>query len=209
MWPVRVELPEFAAAWYCTTPGPVVAFPVARVSHDTSLTAVQRQAASVCTDTLPSVCPGPASARAEARVYAHGGTGAGGGSGAGDGPGAGCPSGCVPACRTSTRRPATSSDPDLSPVSGFAEARNRTRPAPVPCDPSTIVIHDAPALAVHAQPAGASTLTVAVPGSAASSNDRRSSSKRHVAGSCVISMDFEPRTTVPRRGVAAGFGATV
>src|SRR5215207_2496157 len=97
MWPVRVELLPFAATWYGTGPGPLLVEPVPRVSQGTSLTAVHGHAASVCTDTLPWVCPGPASAPAGSRTYVH----------VPPGPAPG------PACRTSTRRPAMSSDPDL------------------------------------------------------------------------------------------------
>jgi len=91
----------------------------------------------------------------------------------------------------------------------LAVVRNRTCPGPLPCSPSTTAIHDTAAFAAHAQPVATRTLTFAVCSPPASSKDEGSSTKWQAAASCVISADCEPRTRVPRRLLATGFGAIV
>ena len=45
----------------------------------------------------------------------------------------------------------------------FADAVNVTVPLPVPLEPAVTMIHGAPELAAHRQPAGAVTVTLPVP----------------------------------------------
>src|SRR4051812_20057760 len=159
------------------------------VSQAWSVAAVQAHAPSVRTETLPSVCPGPKSTLSGVRPYVQG-----------DAPAD---------CRTLTRTPAMSSEPVLGAVAALAAVRNRTTPAPLPWDPSMIVIHDTSVFAVQAHPAGARRPIVSVCSPAGYANDERSRSTRQAAGSCVISADCDPNTIAPRRAVPAGFAATV
>ena len=108
--------------------------------------------------------------------------------------------------------PATTSEPLVGAL--FGAAANVTVPLPLPLAPDAIVIQPVPVVAVHGQPVGDVTFTLAVPPFSVKRNDVGETLYVHavgaaVAAACVTVTDWPPRVSVPVRVLVVAFEATL
>jgi hypothetical protein len=135
--PVRAVVAVLAATDIATVPFPEPLAPLVIVSQDAPLVAVQAQPARLVTDTLAAWPPASALVDVGVIEYVQ----------------------AAAAWFTLKVCPAMLSVPVREVVAVFALAEKLTVPLPLPEAPAVIVSHDAPLVAVHAQPTAALTPT--------------------------------------------------
>lgn len=110
---------------------------------------------------------------------------------------------------TTNVRPAIVSVADRAVDVVLPAAVNPTLPEPVPLAPVRMVTHDALLVAVQLQPAPAVTITVPMPPEAARDWLAGEIVNEHGAAACVTVNVLPPTVSVPVRGVAPVFAATL
>lgn len=115
--------------------------------------------------------------------------------------------GATPFCVTDTVRPSTVSDVVRGDVVVLGLALSDTDPVP---DPVAAVIdsHEAPLVAVQAQPAGDVTTTDDVPPAAGTVRLTGDALKEHATPACVIAIVCPATVNVPERGEELALAAT-
>lgn len=137
--PLRDCVDVFAAALKLTAPDPLPVAPAVSASHDTLVAAVHAHPVGVVTVVEPEPPAAPTLPPTGEIEYEQ----------------------PTPFCETVSAWPAIVSVPERAIELLLAATVKPTLPLPVPVAPLAIVIHEAPLVAVHAQPLAAVTLAVA------------------------------------------------